>query len=315
VKPKVLFIDAAHPLLHEMLEQMGYVCHHFPMASAADILAIVSEYEGVVVRSKIPIDRTLIDQARRLRFVARVGAGMENIDVSFAALKGIVCLNAPEGNRDAVGEHALGMLLALFNKLHKADREVRAGIWKREENRGTELGGKTVAIIGYGNTGSAFARLLLGFDAKVLAYDKYKTGFGNANVVESTMEQIFAEADVLSLHVPLTDETTWLVDRHYIDRFNKNFSLINTSRGKVVKTEHLVAALESGKVRGACLDVIEYEQSSFEALQANQIPNSLKQLIAMENVVLSPHIAGWTYESNIKMAKVLAEKIKALRLH
>jgi D-3-phosphoglycerate dehydrogenase len=314
VQPKIYFIDATHPSLQEMLEQMGFVCHHFPEATKADIIALAADYDGFVVRSKFPVDKALIDKAIRLRFVARVGAGMENIDTVYAASKGIVCLNAPEGNRNAVAEHALGMLLSLFNKLHIADHEVRQGIWKREENRGIELEGKTLAIIGYGNTGSAFARLLSGFDVNVIAYDKYKTGFSDNYILESDMQRIFDEADVLSLHIPLTNETSWLANKSFFDQFSKPFFLINTSRGKVLKTSDLVAAIENNKILGACLDVLEYEQNSFESLQSDHLPEPMRKLIAMQNVVLSPHIAGWTYESNIKMAKVLAEKISRLQI-
>ncbi len=306
---KILFIDSAHPSLQEQLEAQGYVCDYFPAYTHHDYMRIAHEYVGFVVRSKIPMDKEVLERAEKLRFIARVGAGMENIDVAFAESRGIVCLNAPEGNRDAVAEQAVGMLLALLNKLLKADAEVRQGIWKREENRGYELGGKTVGIIGYGNTGSAFARKLSGFDVKILAYDKYKAGFSDENVIEAGMGQIFAEADVLSLHVPLTAETTYLVDRGYIQRFAKPFYLINTSRGKVVNTAHLVEALDKGKVLGACLDVLEYEKTSFEGLQQSDFPPAMQRLVKMENVVLSPHIAGWTHQSNEKMARVLVDKI------
>jgi D-3-phosphoglycerate dehydrogenase / 2-oxoglutarate reductase len=309
---KILFIDTAHPSLHQILEQMGFVCDHFPDYEKEDILRIAGEYTGFVVRSKISMNKQIMDVAGKLRFIARVGAGMENIDVEYARKKGISCLNAPEGNRDAVAEQAIGMLLALFNKLLVADKQVRQGIWLREENRGIELGGKTIGLIGYGNTGSAFAQKLSGFGVRVLAYDKYKSDFSNANVEEVDMDRIFAESDILSLHVPLTEETTYMVDLAYIKKFAKPIFLLNTSRGKVVSTNDLLAALKSGSVRGACLDVLEYEKSSFESLQLSQFPEPMKQLFALDNVVLSPHIAGWTHESNIKMAQVLVEKISAL---
>jgi D-3-phosphoglycerate dehydrogenase / 2-oxoglutarate reductase len=309
---RILFIDTVHPSLHQMLEQMGFACDHFPAYKKEDFLRVAREYTGFVVRSKIPINKEILDVAGKLRFIARVGAGMENIDAAYATKKGIHCLNAPEGNRDAVAEQAIGMLLALFNKLLVADRQVRQGIWLREENRGLELGGKTVGIIGCGNTGSAFAKKLSGFNVKVLAYDKYKSGFSNTFVEETDMERIYAESDILSLHVPLTDETSYLVNQAYLEKFAKPVYVVNTSRGKVVRTKDLVAALQGGKVRGACLDVLEYEKSSFESLQISEFPEPMQQLIALENVVLSPHIAGWTHESNIKMARVLADKISAL---
>lgn len=309
---KVLFIDTAHPSLQDLLEQMGFDCDHFPDAKFQDYLVLIKDYTGLVVRSKIPIHEPLLKQAVKLKFIARVGAGMENIDVASAHKRDIVCINAPEGNRDAVAEHAMGMLLALLNNLLVADREVRGGIWRREQNRGTELGGKTVGIIGYGNTGSAFAHRLSGFDVKILAYDKYKSGFSTDFVKESDMEQIFNESDVLSLHVPLTEETSWLVDKAYINRFVKPFYLINTSRGKVVNTIDLVESLKAGKILGACLDVLEYEKSTFEKLNVDQLPATYLQLASMNNVILSPHIAGWTVESAIKMAQVLARKISDL---
>lgn len=311
-KPKVLFVDTAHPALAEGLESMGFECMHFPEARKSDYPGLIGDYEGVVIRSKIPIDNTLLSQASKLRFIARVGAGMENIDIEAAASKGIVCLNAPEGNRDAVGEQALGMLLALLNRLMIADREVRQGIWQRERNRGYELGGKTVAIIGFGNTGSAFARKLSGFDVRILAYDKYKNGFGNDHIEECDMETVFEQADVLSLHVPLTTETHYLVDRNYIRQFAKPIWLLNTSRGPVVNTTDLADMIDSGLVRGACLDVLEYEKFSFEELPSDTFPEAFKKLIASDRVLLSPHIAGWTHESNLKMAQVLLRKIADL---
>lgn len=293
-----------------MLEEMGFACVYFENYSRADYLKIASDYVGFVVRSKIRLDKEILNAASQLRFIARVGAGMENIDIAYAEQKGIACLHAPEGNRDAVAEQAIGMLLALFNNLLRADRQVRNGVWEREANRGLELGGKTIAIIGYGNTGGAFARKLSGFNAKVLAYDKYKTGFSDKMVEEASMDRIFADADVLSLHVPLTSETTYLVDKDYLERFAKPIYLINTARGKVVNTTDLIAAIETGIVSGACLDVLEFEKSSFESLKPDHYPQAFKKLIALEQLVLSPHIAGWTKESAEKMAAVLAQKIR-----
>lgn len=307
---KVLFIDTAHPHLQDSLESVGYSCHFFPNFKYEEYLNIVGEYTGIIIRSKIPIDRKILDAAKSLKFIARVGAGMENMDAIYAQQIGIMCFNAPEGNRDAVGEQAVGMLLALFNNLIKADAEVRQGIWKREENRGYEIKGKTIGIIGYGNTGAAFARKLFGFEARVMAYDKYKTGFGSALAEEVQVKEIYKNADILSLHVPLTDETRYLVDEGYLANFSKPVYLINTSRGAVVKTAALIQALENGIVKGACLDVLEYEKFSFEDIQASSLPEAFRKLIARKDVILSPHIAGWTQESNYKLAHVLAEKIR-----
>jgi D-3-phosphoglycerate dehydrogenase len=235
---------------------------------------------------------------------------MENIDKDYAESLGIACLNAPEGNCNAVAEQALGMLLALFNNLTRADREVRGGIWKREENRGVELNGKTIAIIGYGHTGSTFAKRLRGFDLKILVVDPYKSGYGNEYVEESTMEEVFEEADIVSLHVPLNNETRYIVNTDFLNRFRKSIYILNTSRGKCLKTADLVDALERGKVLGAALDVMEFETLSFE--QLDEIPAPLKALIASDRTILTPHIAGWTHESNLKMAQILVKKIEVL---
>ena len=309
MKPRVLFLDTTHPSLAEGLEALGFECLHTPLLRREEILPLLGECEGIIVRSKIRLDREALEQAGRLKFIGRVGAGMENIDQAYAESKGIVCLNAPEGNRDAVGEQAIGMLLVLFNHLRRADREVRQGIWIREGNRGTEIGGKTIAIIGYGNMGSAFAEKLSGFGAEVIAFDKYKTGFSEMFVREVTMETVFQEADVVSLHVPLTDETLGLVNREWLSRFRKPITVINTSRGQCLDTAALMDAIDEGKVVGAALDVLEYEKLSFENLESESLPEPFRRLINCDKVVLSPHIAGWTHESNLKMAKVLVEKI------
>lgn len=309
---KVLFIDTAHPALKEKLEAMGVSCDYFPDFKYTDYLRVIGDYAGIIIRSKIPIDKNLLDAATSLRFVGRVGAGMENIDDEYARKKGIVCLNAPEGNRDAVAEQAVGMLLMLFNNLLKADAEVRHGIWLREENRGVELKGKTVAIIGYGNTGSAFALKLSGFEVRVIAYDKYKSNFGCSSVEEVSMEEVFSAADILSLHVPLTNETAYLVNTAYLEKFKKPFYIINTSRGKVLNTADLLQAMDQNRVLGACLDVLEFEKTSFEAISEGGANAVLLDLVKRQNVVLSPHIAGWTHESNMKMAEVLVAKISSL---
>lgn len=309
--PKILFIDSNHPVLHETLMQHGFQCDLFYDRPSDELKKLISQYDGIVIRSKFKITKEIIDSAPNLRCIGRVGAGMENMDLAYAESKGIACLNSPEGNRDAVAEHALGMLLMLFNKLNKADAEVRKGIWLREENRGIELCGKKVGIIGYGNMGKAFAQRLKGFEVNVLAYDKYKKGFGNDFVKEVPLEELFEKVDVLSLHIPLTKETEYLVNDAFINSFSKNIYLINTARGKCVDTKALVKGLQSGKVQGACLDVLEYEDISFEKLNeafAAKTPG-LEYLISSDKVVLSPHIAGWTKESHVKLAKFLAEKI------
>ncbi len=311
---KVLFIDTAHPSLQEGLEKLGFQCDYFPDYNRADFEKVIGRYEGLIIRSKIKLDKEILSGAGKLKFIGRVGAGMENIDLKYAESRGIQCLNAPEGNRGAVGEQAIGMLLMLFNYLRKADAEVRKGIWLREENRGLEIEGKTVGIIGYGNMGSSFAQKLCGFGARVIAYDKYKKNYSDEFVTESSMSDLFEQSDILSMHVPLTDETRFMVNDTFLSRFRKEIYLINTSRGKVVKTEDLVKHLKAGKVKGACLDVLEYEGLSFEQLDAKTLPQPFSELIKMENVILSPHIAGWTHESNVKLAKTLVDKIKALNL-
>jgi D-3-phosphoglycerate dehydrogenase len=308
-KPKILFIDSAHPFLLKELTDSGYDCHYFQGFERSDYKNIIATYTGIIIRGKIKLDKDFLGEAKNLKFIGRVGAGMENIDLDFCSTAGIECFNAPEGNRDAVAEHTMGMLLMLMNKLRKADREVRRGIWLRAENRGLEVKGKTVAIIGYGNMGSAFAKRLRGFDCRILAYDKYKSGFSDIFVEESNMSAVFEQADILSLHVPLTDETMRLVNNKYLSRFKKNIFLINTARGQVVHTADLVKNLKSGKVMGAALDVLEYEKLSFEGIDTSKLPEDFQYLINSDEVVLSPHIAGWTHESHYKLAKTIADKI------
>ncbi len=296
-----------------MLEAQGFECYHLkPEEGYSECLRMLGQFTGLVIRSRFQVDKVLLNAATKLSFIARVGAGMENIDSEYAASKGVVCLNAPEGNRDAVAEHAIGMLLMLFRNLGRADTEVRQGLWRREANRGLEIGGKTIGIIGFGNTGGAFAQKLSGFGARIMAYDKYKTSFANGFVEEATMDAIFENADVLSLHVPLSQETRYMVDYEFLKRFEQPIYLINTSRGPVLHTESLLRALDDGIVKGACLDVLEFEESSFETLKGGQWPEAFYRLTKRSDVILSPHIAGWTHESNIKMAKVLSEKISRL---
>ncbi|MEZ7929691.1 MAG: NAD(P)-dependent oxidoreductase, partial [Flavobacteriales bacterium] len=272
---KILFIDTVHPLLKQELEKENHICDTAYNKSKTEIQQIISNYQGIIIRSRFKIDKQFIDCGSNLKFIARAGSGLENIDVEYAENKNIHCYNAAEGNRQAVAEHALGMLLSLFNNLNNADQEVREGKWEREKNRGIELAGKTVGIIGYGNNGSAFAEVLKGFNVKILAYDKYLTNYPQ----ESSMETINKEADIISLHVPLTDETTYLVDDNFINRSAKNFYLINTARGKCVNTKNLVKALENKKIKGACLDVLEYEKTSFENLSKDGLTSDMQYLM------------------------------------
>ncbi len=306
---QVVFIDTVHPILMERLKSSGYTCTEAYHLSREELKQVCASAMGIVIRSRIQLDRDFIDSCKQLKWIARSGAGMENIDVTYAASHGILCYNSPEGNQDAVGEHAVGMLLMLLNKLKKADLEVRQGLWLREENRGYELGGKTVGIIGYGHMGKAFARKLLGFGCKILAYDKYLSGYACHDVQEVGLEIIQETADVISLHLPLTDETHYYIEDDFIAECKKPFYLINTSRGAIVHTQALLNGLDSGKIAGACLDVIEFEQFNFEQLQQDKIPTDFKQLLQKEEVILSPHIAGWTHESYFKLSNVLADKI------
>jgi len=301
---KILFIDTVHPLLKQELEKENHICDTAYNKSKTEIEQIISNYQGIIIRSRFKIDKQFIDCGSNLKFIARAGSGLENIDVDYAENKNIHCYNAAEGNRQAVAEHALGMLLSLFNSLNKADQEVRNGVWEREGNRGIELAGKTVAIIGYGNNGSAFAEVLKGFGVTILAYDKYLTNYPN----KSTMETIRKETDIVSLHIPLTEETTYLIDEDFINSFEKDIYLINTARGKCTNTKNLVTALESGKIKGACLDVLEYEKTSFENLSQEGFTNDIQYLMNAKNTILSPHVAGWTKESNVKIAEVLLNK-------
>jgi len=308
---KILCLDTNHPALIAVLREAGLHCDEAYAETRAQVEEMIARYDALVIRSRFKIDRAFIDKATNLKCIARAGAGMENIDVAYAESKGIRCVHAPEGNRDAVGEQAVGMLLALMNNICTADRQVREGKWIREGNRGYELNGKTVGILGYGNMGSAFAQRLTGFGVRVLAYDKYKSGFGSVSVIESTLEELFEEADVLSLHVPLTEETRYLLNETFIKKFRKSIWIINTARGACLCTADLVKQLESGKVRGACLDVLEYEDISFEGLNAAQLPEAFHYLVRSDKVILSPHVAGWTFESHEKIARILAGKVIA----
>ena len=304
---KILLIDSIHPVFAQRLADNGMECTDASNWKADRVIAEMPGFDGVQIRSKIKITKQVIDTCPKLKFIARAGAGMESIDLDYAAAKGIICINSPEGNKDAVAEHALGMLLCLFNKLHLANASVIKHLWEREKFRGIELKTKTVAIIGYGNMGSAFSERLKGFGCKVLVYDKYKTGFASEHIQEVALSQIFEQADILSLHIPLSQETQYLVDKNFIGKFKKPFYLVNTARGKIVNTEDLIAALKQQKVLGACLDVLEYEDHSFSEFSTRN--SVLDELFTLDNVLLSPHIAGWTKESYIKIAEVLAQKV------
>ena len=314
----ILHADTNHPILMKKLAEAGHHNVEGFEQSREETLQNQHLYDGIVIRSRYKIDKEFIDAAPNLKFIARVGAGLESIDVEYAQERGIKLFSAPEGNANAVGEHALGMLLSLFNRLNKADREVREGLWHREENRGVELDGKTVGLIGYGNMGKSFAKKLRGFDVDVIFYD-LKDGIADENARQVTYDEFFEKADVVSLHTPLTEKTHQMINKEFIANFKKPIWFINTARGKSAVTEDLVGALKEGKILGAGLDVLEYEKSSFESLFGNKknvsisaadpIPEALRELMFMPHTLLSPHVAGWTRESHEKLATVIADKI------
>jgi D-3-phosphoglycerate dehydrogenase len=309
---KILHLDSNHPLLWQQLEEAGFNNEADYTSTKEEIEAKIQNYQGIVIRSRFKIDRTFLDKATNLQFIARVGAGLESIDCEYAISKEIHLIAAPEGNRNAVGEHALGMLLSLMNKLNRAYRLVREGKWIREGNRGYELEHKTVGIIGYGNMGKSFAKKLQGFDMEVLCYD-IQENIGDQNATQVSLKEIQEKADVLSLHIPWTPETDKMVNAEFIYSFAKPFWFINTSRGKNVVTADLVDALKTGKILGAALDVLEYEKLSFENLFIDsEKPAAFNYLLEAENVLLTPHIAGWTYESHEKLAQTIVNKIKAI---
>jgi D-3-phosphoglycerate dehydrogenase len=309
---RVLLTDHLHPLLEERLRGMGYACDVEPDIQQEAVQERIDAYAGLVVATKIKVRQPLLAKAGRLRWVARAGSGMENIDREAAAAQNVACLSAPEGNAEAVAEHALGMLLALFNKLNSGDREFRLGQFRREAHRGVELGGKTVGIVGLGHTGSAFARRLAGMGVQVLAYDKYRVDYGGPLAKAASLEEIQAEADVLSLHLPLTEETRHWFNAERVAQFAKPFYLINTARGPVMDTWALVEALDAGQVLGACLDVFEEEKPHAWSANATRWWEALRH---RENLLFSPHVAGWTVESRRRIAAVLADRIEALGLH
>jgi D-3-phosphoglycerate dehydrogenase len=306
---KVLFLDTVHPILAERLSALGSTCIDAAGFSKEKCLEELNSADGIVIRSRFTMNEEFLQFAPHLKFIARSGAGMENIDERYCKKRRIALFNAPEGNRNAVGEHALGMLLALMNKLHTADRDVRTGKWDREGNRGLELDGKTVGIIGYGNNGSAFAKKLRGFDVKLMAYDKYKKNFGDHFVMECTLNAILKNADVLSFHIPQNNETLFMANDQFFAKLQKPVFLLNLSRGKIVETAALVKAMEAGKVLGAGLDVLEYEKTSFESFFEQEILADFSYLLNSDKVILSPHVGGWTEESYFKLSDVLADKI------
>ncbi|EAZ96966.1 phosphoglycerate dehydrogenase [Flavobacteria bacterium BAL38] len=311
---KILHIDSNHPLLWEQLEQAGFYNEADFTSSKQEIEAKIENYHGIVIRSRFKIDKTFLDKATNLQFIARVGAGLESIDCDYATAKGIHLIAAPEGNANAVGEQALGMLLSLFNNLNKANNEVKSGHWKREANRGHELEGKTVGIIGYGNMGKSFAKKLRGFDVTVLCHD-ILPNMSDANATQVSLAELQERADVLSLHTPWTPKTDKMINTDFINQFKKPFWLINTARGNSVVTADLAEGLKSGKILGAGLDVLEYEKLSFETLftssraETRELPAAFEYLLQAENVLLTPHIAGWTFESHEKLAQVIVDKI------
>ena len=308
---KVVFLDSVHPVLVERLTEIGFLCLDCSKEPKEQALASLKDAFGIVIRSRFTLDKELLLPLKNLKFIARSGSGLENIDTAYCAENGIELFNSPEGNRNAVAEHALGMLLSLMNKLNKADKEVKNGLWLREENRGEELSGKCVGIIGYGNNGAAFAKVLRGFDVKVMAYDKYKTGFGSHFVQECTLQALMEQADIISLHIPLNKETIHLINTSFIENLQKPIYLLNLSRGKIVSTKDLVAGMKSGKIKAAALDVLEYETKSFEGFFEQNLPEEFAYLVAHQNILLSPHIGGWTVESYFKLSDILAEKIIA----
>jgi D-3-phosphoglycerate dehydrogenase len=308
---KILHLDTNHPLLLKQLCELGFINDEDYTSSKKEIEAKIHLYDGFIIRSRFSIDKAFLDKATNLKFIGRVGAGLENIDCDIAISRNIALIAAPEGNRNAVGEHSLAMLLSLFNKLNKADKEVRNGAWLREENRGIELDGKTIGIIGYGNMGKSFAKKLSGFDVNVLCYD-IKPGVSDENCKQVSLSELQERVDVLSLHTPQTELTKNMVNTDFINGFKKNFWLINTARGTSVITKDLVESLKAGKILGAGLDVLEYEKTSFENLFSDdKMPEAFKYLINSENVILSPHVAGWTIESKGKLAQTIVDKIKA----
>ncbi|MBT8271391.1 MAG: hydroxyacid dehydrogenase [Flavobacteriaceae bacterium] len=311
---RILHLDTNHPLLIERLNSLGHINEEDYSSPKEIIESALETYEGVVLRSRFKIDRQFMQAGKQLRFIARVGSGLENIDLQAAEDLGIKVISAPEGNSNAVGEHALAMLLNVMNHIKRSDMEVRRGLWYREANRGIEIEGKTVGIIGYGNTGKAFARKLSGFNARVI-FNDILPDLEDEYATQVTLHELQQSSDIISIHLPLTPLTDGLVNHEFINTCKKSFWLINTARGRNVITADLVEALRSGKVRGAGLDVLEYEKASFENLRnVESYPEPFRYLIKADNVILTPHIAGWTDESKEKLAKIIVEKIQEFSL-
>ena len=305
---KILLLDKNHPLITEQLSEKGFVLEKDFSSSYEQVLEKIHLYEGIIIRSRIPLDAHFLEKAKNLKFIARVGAGMENIDTAKAQELSIKLINSPEGNKDAVAEHVIGTLLVLMNRLFISSNEVKKGIWLREENRGEEILGKTFGIIGYGNMGKAVAKRLSGFGCKTIFYD-IKPNLSDEFASQVSLQELQENADILSLHTPLTEDTLYMIDEEFISKMKKNFYFINTARGKNLKTSALVNALKSGKIKGACLDVLEYEKTSFENLETKN--EDLEYLLNSEKAIITPHIAGWTHESKIKLAQVIVDKILA----
>lgn len=309
---KVLITDKVHPIAIESLEKMGYKVNYDTSVDMNVLPAIIADYTGMIMNSKIKMDKTMIDAGVKLKFIGRLGSGMEIIDAEYARSKGIHVLNSPEGNRDAVAEHAIGMMLAFSNNLIKADYEVRNLVWQREKNRGFEIGGKVIGIIGLGNTGECFARKMSAWNTSLISYDKYRSEYSSEldYITRVDIEDILIEADIITLHLPLTKETRHMIDLNFLQKCKKQPLLINTSRGEIIDTRSLIFALEHKMICGACLDVFENEKTERYSQEEKEM---YKRLFEQENIIVSPHIAGWTKESLYKIASVLIEKIRKIK--
>ncbi len=307
---RVIIVDDVHPILINGLKEDNFKVDYLPNTSENEILSIIQNYEGIVVRSKLQLDERVLSKATKLKWIARAGSGMDNVDVEFAIKNNMICLNAAEANADAVGEHTIGMLLSLMHNLNQADAQVKAGVWDREGNRGVEISNKTIGIVGFGHTGKSVAQKLNGFGTKILVYDKYLENYGTDYAQQSEMDQIFEECDIITFHVPLTKETKWMVDENYLNSFKKSIYLLNLSRGKVIRTKDLMTCMESGKVLGAALDVLENEK--IEKL-IEEDKEWFEYLIHSKRTLLAPHVGGWSKESYQKISEVLLLKIKELK--